>query len=365
LDDRTDHDFFASLPAWFDRDFAHGSAILLPDGRVRGRIFEDAHGFHSIGCVAIAGDDLKFHYTGGLTPDSAEFSMRHAQLFGAGTIARLKRLSIAVVGCSGTGSLVIMQLARLGVGKLVLVDPDHIEEKNLGRILPATMDDVYRKRLKVDVMRRWLEESGLGTQTETFACNLANPDAVLAVAACDVAFGCMDGVEGRHLLNRLAAFYVLPYFDVGVKLEADGIGGIDQISGAVHYLQPGGSSLLSRGVYKLEQVKAEGLKRTNPQAYREQVASKYISGVQEDRPAVVSVNMHYASMAVNEFLARLHPYRDDPNRDFAMVRTSLTQTQSYCGPGGVPCKLLAPHVGRGDVHPLLDRPDLSDPGGIR
>jgi len=113
---------------------------------------------------------------------------------------------------------------------------------------------------------------------------------------------------------------------------------------------------------KLARVKSESLKRTDPAAYREQLASKYIIGVQEDRPAVVSVNMHYASMAVNEFLARLHPYRDDPNREFAVVRTSITQTEFYREPDGPPCAVLAPHLGRGDVRPLLDRPDLSEPG---
>jgi len=35
-------------------------------------------------------------------------------------------MRLAVVGCSGTGSPVVEQLARLGVRRLVLVDPDEI-----------------------------------------------------------------------------------------------------------------------------------------------------------------------------------------------------------------------------------------------
>jgi hypothetical protein len=65
-------------------------------------------------------------------------------------------------------------------------------------------------------------------------------------------------------------FYVLPYFDLGVHLGADGQGGIDEASAAVHYLQPGRSSLLSRGAYTLARVRAENLRRTDPQAYAEQ-----------------------------------------------------------------------------------------------
>ena len=67
----------------------------------------------------------------------------------------------------------------------------------------------------------------------------------------------------------------------------------------MHYLQPGGSSLLSRGVFTLEEVRSAGLKRTDQKTYEEQLQSKYIVGVQEDRPAVIRVNMQIASMAIN------------------------------------------------------------------
>jgi hypothetical protein len=151
----------------------------------------------------------------------------------------------------------------------------------------------------------------------------------------------------------------LPYFDLGIKLVADGTGGVEQICGTVHYLQPDGSSLLGRGVYTLEQVRAAGLQRTNPAAYREQVQQKYITGVQEERPAVISVNFFCASLATNEFLARLHSYRDDGNAGFARHGFSLTQARLYAEPEGPPCALLARHVGRGDVRPLLEMPELS------
>ena len=80
---------------------------------------------------------------------------------------------------------------------------------------------------------------GLGQEVVPIVCNLINPDAVPAVAECDIVFGCMDGVEGRHLLNRLAIFYNLPYFDMGVRLDADGSGGIERIADAIHYFSRG------------------------------------------------------------------------------------------------------------------------------
>ena len=59
---------------------------------------------------------------------------RTAQAFGAGTVEFLSNLTVGIVGASGTGSIVAEQLYRLGVKRLVLVDDDYVEERNLGRI---------------------------------------------------------------------------------------------------------------------------------------------------------------------------------------------------------------------------------------
>ena len=49
---------------------------------------------------------------------------------------------------------------------------------------------------------------------------------------------------------------------MGVRLDADGTGGIDHIAGTIHYLNPDGSSLVSRKVITLEEARAENLRRT-------------------------------------------------------------------------------------------------------
>ena len=168
----------------------------------------------------VAGDDLHFWYAGAGKVDLPDFAASHAQAFDEGTIERLRRLSIAVIGASGTGSPVVEQLMRLGVGEIVIVDDDHIEGRNVNRILNSTMRDVREKRLKVDVLGDAVERTGLGTEVIRLPKNLWNPDVIRAVAQCDVVFGCMDTVDGRYLLNALASYYTLPYFDIGVRLDA-------------------------------------------------------------------------------------------------------------------------------------------------
>ena len=380
IDDRADRELFASVGSWLDRDDAHLSAVMLPDGSVFARSVTPGGGFTPVCAVMVTGVDIRlWRYSDAvervhaparerpLAPtsrdashlDGPEFTRRTAQAFGRRTTELMSRISAAVIGCSGTGSPVVEMLARLGIGRLLLIDPDYIEEKNMNRILNATMADVRAKASKVHVLARAVGAMELGTVVEAIPSSLFSPEIVRRVARCDIVFGCMDSADGRDLLNRLAAFYCLPYFDVGVRLIADGSGGIDQICGTVHYLQPDGSSLLSRGVYSPAALQAAALRRESPQRYASLLEEKYISGVNENRPAVVSVNMLYASLAVNELLARLHPYRDDGNAGFAGYGLSLTQARLIVDDDGAPCEALARHAGRGDTVPLLNMPELS------
>ncbi len=359
IDDSSDKDLFNSIFGWTDSSFPHASAVMLPQGRMFGRAILPDGTFQQLDSIFVPGNDLNF-WMPEQSSTLPSFTQRHTQLFGSGTTRQLREMSVAVIGCSGTGSPIIEQLARLGVGRLVLVDPDRVEEKNLNRILNATREDAYLKRSKVEVMARAIAAMGFGTELDIIADDLATPRAIKAVAECDVVFGCMDGVEGRHLLNRLAAFYVLPYFDVGVKLVADGHGGIAEACGAVHYIRPDGSTLQDRKVYNSDQLKAAGLRRTDPKAYREQVKAGYIRGVPEDRPAVISINMQMASTAINEFLARLHPYRLDDNADSAIVRVNFMDGTYYPEPEMPGSGAFSAYIGRGDVRPLLLMPDLSE-----
>ena len=358
VDDVSDKELFPSIFGWMDDDSPHASAVMLPDGKMFGRAIFPDDSMVRLKEISVAGTDLRFWHSQSPTLDRA--GTRNAQAYGEGTARILRNLSIAVVGYSGTGSPTVEQLARLQVGRLVVIDPKLVGEKNLNRILNTRRQDMVANLPKVDVAERAVTEMGLGTNIEVYPENLYSPRVVRAIAECDVLFGCVDSVDGRHLMDRISTFYNIPYFDIGVKLIADGNGGVEQICGTVHYLQPDGSSLLSRRVYTMEQVRAASLCRTDPAAYKEQRKANYIDGVNEERPAVISVNMLYASLAVNEFLARIHGYRDEGNEQFAIHRFSLTQSQIYRQADGEPCPQLAQHVGRGDVRPLLDMPVLSE-----
>ena len=363
-DDDGDARLLPMIRGWVEADVSHGSAVMLPDGVMFGRVLRSGGAVAPIDCIAVAGDDLRFWYADSGGVGSPSFAASEAQVFGDGTIERLRRLSIAVVGASGTGSPVIEQLQRLGVGELVIVDDDHMEERNVIRVLNSAMRDVGENRLKVDVQADAIERVGLGTRVIRIKRNLWDPEVVRAVAQCDVLFGCMDSIDGRYLLNALATYYTLPYFDIGVRLQAvpsgPRKGKIREVCGTVNYLRPGRSSLMSRGLFTMSEVAAAGLRRNDPDAHEQQVKDGYITGAAVQRPAVISVNMFAASLAVNEFLARLHPFREEPNATWAAVEFSLASMELFGDPDEGICEFMAGNVGKGDVKPVLELLELAE-----
>jgi hypothetical protein len=357
VDDESDMSLSVSWSLMFGESRPHGSSVMLPDGRIFGRYFDDGRILGEFESVAVVGDSIRFWPK--LDHELGESQRRNLQTFGKGTMGQLAALRVAVIGCSGTGSIVIEQLARLGVGALVLVDPDVVEEKNLNRILNATMDDVRAQTPKVHVLERMIHSLDLDQDVETFVANLDDVEAVQAVSQCDILVGCVDSAEGRNLMNRLAAFYSIPYFDVGVGLVADGLGGIANISGAIHYYSPGSTSLTERGVFSMEQVRAEEKKRKDPQGYADLLDEGYIQGIAEDRPAVIGVNMFAASLLVHEILARLNPFRNFSNASCESIRFDMCEMALLKESSHGASTYLSRFIGRGDVEPLLDRPSLT------
>lgn len=365
-DDASDRALFPGVYGWFDTSRPHASAIMLPDGRITARVVTPAGEFIAIDHVTVVGREIRswrapFHNGNDVVAHGdrlAGADARTEQAFGVATTRLLSHLSVGVIGCSGTGSWVVEMLMRLGIGGLVLVDPDVVETVNLNRIVHATRGDAASGRAKVDVLADAVRIAALGTQVESYQADVFDPAIVRRLARCDVLIGCVDAIDARDLLGRLSTYYTLPYIDVGVRLVADGHGGISHIAGSAQYLQPDGPSLMDRGLYTSKQLSDVGLRRQDPQSYAAQVGSKYISGASESRPAVASVNAFYASLAVNELLQRLHPYRDEATP--AGVTISLTQLRVVLTEDGPPPPGLARHIGRGDVAPLLGMPVLSE-----
>lgn len=354
LDDRSDRELLGGISRMTDQPSTHLSAFMLPDGSIHARVWHGGEHQGRVARVSVVGDDVQI--LGGGSVDITEAELKTRQAFGDATTMLLKSLTVGVVGCSGTGSWVVEQLARLGVGRLVIVDPDRMERRNLNRIVNSTLASAESSELKVEVARQAVEAMGFSTIVMAIPADLTDGSAIEALAECDFLFGCVDSADGRDILNRIATFYLIPYIDVGVRLDADGQGGINQACAAVHYLVPGGSSLLSRGVVTSDQITSDAIRRHQPDHAARLTEEGYIKGANVHSPAVASINGFIASHSVNEMLARLHPYRADENGTFRYQLFSLKEGAWLRPEDGPVCSVLLKKVGRGDILPLLDNP---------
>ena len=107
--------------------------IWLPDGTRR-----------PLGTFRVVGPTIKRYYSqpSCTVAQSEPAHERQIRMFGAAGQALLAASKVGVIGLGGVGSLVAEYLARLGVGHLVLVDPDQIEDTNISRVVGAVSFDL-------------------------------------------------------------------------------------------------------------------------------------------------------------------------------------------------------------------------------
>ena len=58
-------------------------------------------------------------------------------LLGDNAIEKLQGSTVMIVGCGAVGSFAVEALARIGIGHLILIDFDTVEESNINRQLFA------------------------------------------------------------------------------------------------------------------------------------------------------------------------------------------------------------------------------------
>ena len=84
-------------------------------------------------------------------PDFARRFGGLERLYGVAGAARIRDAHVLVVGIGGVGSWAVEALARSGVGRLTMIDLDHVSESNINRQIHAL--DATVGQAKVEAMR--------------------------------------------------------------------------------------------------------------------------------------------------------------------------------------------------------------------
>ena len=240
-------------------------------------------------------------------------------MFGTAGQEILAGSKIAVVGLGGVGSLVAEYLARLGVGHLVLIDPDEIESTNLSRVVGATPVDVETKQLKTQIAVRHARELSTNATLEGLAQDVVAHSVAQRLRDCDFIFLAADSMRARLVVNALAHQYLIPVTQMGAKVRPGPRGDVEDAMAAVRQVRPGKGCLWCNGLIDPTQlaVEAKSDAERKDQAY----------GVHEPNPSVITLNAVAAAHAVNEFLFDFLALRandtDAPYRHFHFQKDSM------------------------------------------
>ncbi len=223
---------------------------------------------------------------------------RQTRAISQGRNALLRNMKIAIVGVGGTGSAVAVQLARMGVGSLTLLDRDTVEESNVSRVYGSKKKDIGKP--KVGVLKKHLSTFSR-IKVDAIRADITTEGITQHLSDSDIIFGCTDNLTSRAVLNDVALQYYTPLIDVGCRIHMKGAESIEQAIAKVQVVTPDTACLWCTGTLDGAVIMQEALPANEK---RKLVEEGYYQGV-EDQPSIISLTTLAASIGVNKLLGLL------------------------------------------------------------
>jgi hypothetical protein len=227
-------------------------------------------------------------------------------LWGAGGQRVLSALTIGIAGLGGVGGIVAEHLARLGVGTLILVDYDRLEDGNFNRSQGATRSEMALRIPKVEVYSRVAKEAATapGFQVFPFRESVAESAGLNHLLDCDIVVAAADDAFARQVLDHMAYAHLIPVIDGGTTLVPDSLSmmltaGKSQIAaaGAEH------ACLECQGVYSQEEATVARESATWGKYIDVETRGELVTSRQLRAPSVICNNGLVASLIGLRILA--------------------------------------------------------------
>ncbi len=187
--------------------------------------------------------------------------------FAAAEQARLLDSAVAVIGAGGLGGMVILQLARFGVGRLAVCDGDVFDQSNLNRQFLSRLDRLGRNKALCAQEEVAAINPAVEVVVHDYMADAGNLPRILAGAR--VVVDCLDTLAARYTLEAVCQELKLPYVH----------GSVAGLEGLVMTVMPGDPGL--RGLY-------------GPRPAAKEDSAEVLMGVPTMTPALV------AGLQVNE-----------------------------------------------------------------
>jgi molybdopterin/thiamine biosynthesis adenylyltransferase len=199
-------------------------SIVLGEGRAAGSFWLGGEYTPEFSRLVIVGNTIEDWAASASAGASAPVRRRldrQSRAIGPRSEQKLAEAKVAVFGLSGGGSHVVQQLAHQGVGTLIVVDDDRVDQTNLGRLVGATHADVDRT-LKVDLAERVATGVDPGITVVKVSERFPTAASIAAVKEADIVVACVDRFDVREAINALARRHLLPLVDVGMTIRSSG-----------------------------------------------------------------------------------------------------------------------------------------------
>jgi len=240
---------------------------------------------------------------------------RQARLFGDRGQEILRGQKVGVIGAGGAGSLIIEYLARLGVGHLVVADPDRIELSNLPRVVGARRWETLPwltaesrpallrwlggrlSRRKTSIARRVARQANPGGEVEVINGDIAVDAVAQRFVDCDFIFLAADTMRARLVFNALVNQYLIPGAQVGAKVTVDKQTGDVLDAFAVYRpVLPSRGCLWCNGLVSPARLQEEALRE------EERRQQRYVDDKTVSAPSVITLNAVASAHAADDYL---------------------------------------------------------------
>lgn len=302
-------------------------ALVLAQGAAAGDIWTPDGKRHPVTHVRVVGRPvLKLTAQPTATQAVDPTYDRQTRIFGDRGQAILGAAKVAVVGLGGIGSLISEYLARLGVGEVVLIDPDRLDPTNLPRVVGARRRDAMGA-LRRDGTPRWMQRLGsrLATPKVRIAARVArqasrtvritaitrpaeDSDVATLLTDCDHIFLAADSALARRLVNSITHQYLVPNTQVGSKVSVVNTQLADVIS-VVRMSNPGGGCLHCNGLIPAWRLQEEATSEIQRRRQR------YVDDDDVHAPSVITLNAVAAARAVDDWLMAIGGLTDPTTTD--------------------------------------------------
>ena len=276
---------------------------------------------------------VHFHDTILPPPPRRPILRRTFDTWGAEAQNTIARLNVGIVGLGSVGCLVAESMARIGVSRLTLIDPDRVKQHNLDRLLYGTSSDVgkYKVELAQQAIRR--NSTADNTSVNAFSLSIHDQAAFKAALDCDIIFSCVDRPVARDALNFIANAHLIPVIDGGIAIETrEQSGRLFSAHWRAHLVTPYHSCLRCNGQYDTSMVVMELDGSLDDPSYVRNVPPS----AQVPNQNVFPFSMSAAAMEVNLMLRYLVSENWWPTvkqLDYQFVTAETRIINEHCLPG--------------------------------